>query len=202
MARIDQSENLILTWVITRLRSELGLDERTCYASVEPLAPLIPKSGAWFVAVSPEAGYFVPGEQKVLSADWQGGNTTETVQLVVTIYTRMALDSTDHADKRLLDATRGMLERKQQVLAALVGWDLQTTSGHEMLRSLMYATRSSKPAIVRSDESGIVLGLLQISFEAVFDWNTKEVDDIPGLGTMTEAQLGTFNESELSILLE
>ena len=128
MTRVDTTESAILEAITTRLRTELSLGARTCYVSVEPLAPLIPLGGPWFVAVSLRDGFFEPGEQAVF-ASILPGNTTEAVDFTVTVYVRMAIDSAQHAVKRLSDATRGLLTRKAQVLKALVGWDLLTASG-------------------------------------------------------------------------
>lgn len=201
MARVDTTESIVLDRIIARLRSELGLDERTCYASVEPLAPIIPKGGPWFVSVSLLDGIFEEGEQSRLTLPTLSGNTTEAVDFKVTGYVRMDLDSTDHAIKRLSHATRGLLGRKRQILKALVGWDLLTTSGNAFLRSLMFATRSAKPMMVRSDDlPGLILGMLTVDFRAVYDWTADDTVPGPALSTMTLDRLATLTLDELANL--
>ncbi len=201
MARVDTTESIVLDRILARLRSELGLDARTCYASVEPWAPIIPKGGAWFVSVALLDGVFEEGEQGRLTLPTLAGNTTEAVDLKVTGYVRMDLDSTDHATKRLSHVTRGLLERKRQILKALVGWDLLTTSGNAVFRSLMFATRSAPPIMVRSDDlPGLILGMLTIDFRAIYDWTAD--DTVPGiaLSNLTLSQLATLTLDELANL--
>ena len=205
MTRVDTTESLILDRIAARLRTELGLDARTCYVSVEPLAPVIPPGGPWFVSVSLRDGLFEPAEQSRLLAPGAAGNTTAAVDFTVTAYVRMELDSAAHAagllgvTARLADASRGLLERKRQILKALVGWDLLTAAGNEVLRSLLFATRSYRPVLVRSDAiPGLALGLLQVDFRAVYDWTAGR--NAPALSTLTLDQLAALTVEELAAL--
>jgi len=198
MARSDTTESVILDRIITRLRSALGLDSRSCYESIEPLAPVIPAGAPWFVAVSLDAGTFVQGEQSRLTTLEAPGNTTESIEISVTAYTRITLDSTDRAVARLTDVSRGLLERKRQLLSALVGWDLLTANGNTMLRALLFAIRSSKPMVVRSDDRNQSWGLIQLQFQASYDWVSWK--PAPSLTTLTLERLRTLTQNELATL--
>ena len=71
------------------------------------------------------------------------------------------------------------MTRKRQILKALVGWDIATTSGNAVLRNLIFATRAAAPMMVRSDGSpGIILGLMQLDFQSTYDWTAD--DTVPG----------------------
>jgi len=200
MTRVDTTESIVLDRTLARLRSELDMDERTCYASVEPLAPVIPMGGPWFVAVSLRDGTFEGSEQGRLTLPTLSGNATEAVDLTVTAYVRMALDSSDHAFRRLSDTSRGLLFRKRQILKAMVGWDLLTGSGNEVLRSLMFATRAARPMMVRVDNRpGLILGMLQVDFRAVYDWTDDTVSSL-ALSTLSLQQLSTLTLDELANL--
>jgi hypothetical protein len=131
--------------------------------------PAIPKGGEWFIAISPTEVQFIEGEQAP-------PNVTEEWGIVLTIYTRIALDSTDHGEKLLRDATRGLLVLKREVLRALIGHDLQTESpddtGDTFVRQLVFARSCSRPWILEKDgEPRHMLGFFSIDFGIHFDWD-------------------------------
>jgi hypothetical protein len=170
MARVDVTQDVVLERILARLRSELGLNERQCYETLDALAPpAIPKGGEWFVAISPTEGQFIEGEQA-------SPNVTEEWGIIATIYTRLALDSTDHDEKLLRDATRGLLVLKKELLAALIGRDLQLESaddtGDTFVRQLIFARTCHRPMILeRQGEPRAMLGMLSIDFGIHFDWD-------------------------------
>lgn len=170
MARVDVTQDVVLERILAKLRSELGLNNRQCYETLDALAPpAIPKGGEWYVAISPTEGQFVEGEQAP-------PNVTEEWGIIVTIYTRIALDSTDHDEELLRNASRGLLVLKRAVLRALVGRDLQLESpddtGNTFVRQLIFARTCHRPVIMeREGEPRAMLGMLSIEFDVHFDWD-------------------------------
>jgi len=161
MPRVDVTQDAVLNRLVEHLREALGLDKRQVYETLEPTAPpIIPKGGPYFVTVAPGAGQFVTGEQQI-------HNVTEEWSVVVTGYTRIKLDSTDHDEKVLRDAKRGLLEIKRLLLKALVGQDLTTKYSEEFLRNLLYARNVTNPQHDRT--KGI--GWISIEFGVDFDWD-------------------------------
>tara|TARA_Y100000310_G_scaffold6676_1_gene7496 strand:- start:5938 stop:6441 length:504 start_codon:yes stop_codon:yes gene_type:complete len=165
MARVNVQQTDVLERIVLRLRDQLSLNDRQCYETLEPLAPpVIPKGGEWFVSVSPGEGEFVPGEQVP-------ANITEQWHVIVTAYTRIKLDPTDHDAKLLRDASRGLLTIKRSVLKAIVGHDLTTGSvdspDDTFLRNLLYASRSHKPNYDVEKQ----IGWIAIEVVVDFDWD-------------------------------
>jgi len=158
--RIDVTQETVLEAVVDQLRTQLGLNRRTCWETLEPLAPKIPKSGEFFVTVSPGPGQFVEGEQQV-------GNITEQWTITVTAYSRIKLDSTDHDEKLLRDARRGLLQAKRKILQSLVGQDIQDPDRDVFLRQLLYAISCSRP----EHDSSKHIAWISLEFGVDFDWD-------------------------------
>jgi len=158
--RVDVTQTDVLELVVKHLREQLELNERTCWETIEPLAVQIPRGGPFFVTVAPGEGQFEPGEQAPR-------NITEEWSITVTGYTRPKVDSTDHDEKLLRDAARGLLVVKHKILKALVGEDIQNKNRDEFLRQLLYAQHSSRPQFDK--EKGI--GWISIDFGVEFDWD-------------------------------
>ncbi len=163
MARSDITQTDVLTAIMLQLRSSLGLNARQCFETLEPLSPpVIPKGGDYFVSVAPGEGVFVDGEQAA-------GNCTEEWSIIVTAYTRIRLDSTDHEQLLLQDTSRGLLILKAKILAALVGGD-PTSGGNPFMRDLIFAQQAERP---RHGDMGKAqdIGSISIYFGVHFDWD-------------------------------
>ncbi len=159
MARSDATQTDVLTVIVAKLRSDLSLNERNCFVTLEPMnPPIIPKGGDFVVSVAPGEGAFVEGEQ-------YEGNVTEEWTIIVTAYARTRLDSTDHDQKLLQDATRGLLLIKGQILASLVGAD-PAIGGDEFARDLIFAQRAERPIVTQQG-----VALMSINFGVHFDWS-------------------------------
>ena len=90
MARINVSENRILASVVALLRASLGFDESTCYEVASPDdVPAVPIAGDWWCTVAGGDGQFDPGNQ-------DSSQCSEETEIVVTAYTRIMTDRTDH----------------------------------------------------------------------------------------------------------
>lgn len=164
MVRVDLTQDRVLEQIVAHLREELKLNDRTCYETLDPLSPRIPKGGEYFVTVSPDDGVFVEGEQVA-------PNVTEEWGVIVTAYSRIRLDSTDHDERLLYNARRGLFELKRKILKALVGQDL-TYQGKEFLRNLFYAKHSSRPQAVEiAGTKGSGLALISVVFGVDWDWD-------------------------------
>jgi len=159
MSRADVTQTDVLTAIATKLRSELNLTDRTCFVSLEPYPIAIPKGGDYFVTVAPGDGVFVEGEQ-------YPGNCTEEWTIIVTAFSRMMLDSTDHDLKVLQETTRGLLILKAKLLEVLVGAD-PTSGGNTFVRNLIFAQRAERPAAGQDN----ILAWISLDFGVHFDWN-------------------------------
>ena len=166
MSRIDIKQDVVLERVVARLRDQLKMNDRQCYETLDAFSPpIIPKGGAWCVAVSAGDSAFETGEQAP-------GNFTEDWDITVTAYTRMALDPADHAEKLLRAKGRGMLVLKRKILAALVGHDLTNEDADTFLRTPLYAKRAHRPVVIESlDGTKTLLGLQSVDFGVDFDWD-------------------------------
>ena len=164
-SRNDVEQAAVSTSILARLRTALDLNERQVYETVSAdYLPKIPKGGEFFVALSWLDGDFIDGEQTP-------GNLTEETGIAVTAYTRIRLDSTDHDEALLRDATRGLFILKKQILAALSGFDLHTDSGDSFLRQLLYARRCNAPASGEITDGKVSIGLITLEFGVAFDWS-------------------------------
>lgn len=162
MGRADVTQDAILERFVARLRDQLDLNKSTCYETINPESPSLPKSGDFFCTVNPGESAFVDGEQDV-------GNVTEQWNVDVTVYSRVRLDPADHDEELFRNERRGLFVLKQKVLKALVGWDPQTKSRQEFVRQLIYATHAKPPQYDR--DQGI--GWLTITFAVDFDWDLE-----------------------------
>jgi len=161
--RIDVTQSAVLDRLVEFLRAELPLEERSCYLAIEPLSPpVIPKSGDYFVTVSPGPGNFVEGEQVPV-------NVTEEWSITVTAYTRVRLDSTDHHRQLMLNASRGLIILKRRLLKALVGVDLaiEANGTEGFLRNYLYAKSATQPQW--DEKKGIAW--IGVDFGVDFDWD-------------------------------
>lgn len=164
MPRIDIDQATVLKLIGKALRAALNLNDRQVYETLSPdYLPRIPKGGDYFVAISPLDGAFHEGEQVP-------GNLTEEWGVAVTAYTRIKLDSTDHDEHLLRDASRGLLVLKGKILAALVGQDPATEEGDTFLRQLLFARSCRQPAVGELPETKTSIGLVTIEFGVNFDW--------------------------------
>ncbi len=161
MARVDVTQATVLERMLAYLRSALNLNDRQCYECLQPDAPpRVPVGGECFVSVSPGEGEFIGGEQIC-------ENLTEEWTVTVTAYARIQLDSSDHDEKVLRDAGRGLLILKEKILRTLVGQDLITLDGDTFLRNLLFAQHATRPAHDR--DQGIAW--ISLTFGVHFDWD-------------------------------
>lgn len=167
MARVDVTQEVVLDRIIERLRSQLALNDRQCYETLDPNSPpAVPTGGEYFLTVAPGDGEFPDGEQAA-------ENITEDWSVTVTAFSRIHLDQTDHDKEVLRNASRGLLAVKKKVLAALVGHDLAEQDTDTFLRQLLYISRCGRPELVSRDGAnrGIALATLQLDFGVSFDWD-------------------------------
>ncbi len=165
--RIDVEQSIVLERVVAQLRSALNLGERQVYETLDQnYLPRIPKGGDFFLAISAGPGTFPEGEQIP-------ENITEDWSVFVTGYTRIQLDSTDHAEKILRDTSRGLLTIKRKILAALVGQDLTTEEGDTFLRQTLFAKSCTQPEVKEPPDSKLTMqfGIITLEFGVSFDWD-------------------------------
>ncbi|MCP4539923.1 MAG: hypothetical protein GY832_22515 [Chloroflexi bacterium] len=179
MSRVDVAQHDVYDWIVSFLRLELDLGERSCYLTLDPDSPpIIPPSGDYFVTISPASGEFTQGEQIP-------GNISERSDVTVTVYTRIRLDSTDHDRQALLDASRGLIGSQMRVLAALVGKEIEGDDGETYLRVLAHTTHSTMP---RFDKARGI-GSMGVDVGIEFDWDLST----------SEEELSTSSDSPSSV---
>lgn len=161
--RVTQIE--ALTALAEYLQTALNLNARQCFVCLNPLgdavAQIVGSSGGdrW-VSVAPGGGEF-PFEQTIPEQCYEAGTA------VITGYVRMALDTPGREAELLLNATRGVLQFKRDILRAITGTDLETSEGSPFLRELLAPVRASQPDYDPSRKTGWV----QITVPLEFDWN-------------------------------
>jgi len=128
----------------------------------------VPIAGDWWCTVAAGDGQFVEGNQ-------EPGQCSEESEVIVTAYTRIMTDRTDHAENLLHDPQRGCLFMKRKLLSALVGKDLQTSTGDFFLRQWLWAARSSRPKAGNHSETGELIGSIQLTFRIEFDWDLESL---------------------------
>lgn len=165
MARIDVTGNVALASVVTHLRAVLGFAPEQCYEVANPDAiPSIPITGDWWCTVAAGDGQFIEGDQ-------DESQCSEQTEVIVTGYTRILTDQTDHAEDLLHDSARGCMEMKRQILRALVGKDLVTDTGDTFLRQYVWANRCSPATVGSLEGNDALIGRIQLTFRLEFDWD-------------------------------
>lgn len=150
----------ILTAIVTRLRSQLGLDAATCFLSLNPDNTPNPNPGTFFLVVSPMAGDFDEG-------NFAGGATQQaTIQagVIVRVYSPVQVDEPHHDTEWLTNTTLGIIERMRLVLKALAGHDLEN-NGEGILSQPIFPQSQTFGRFDRS------LGYGELTFTVLFDWN-------------------------------
>lgn len=162
--RVDIQEVDVYTSILTRLRSQLGLNTSNCSLSISPDDGdvVTPTGGNYFLNVGPGGGEF-PADAQEGGGDSQ---CTENLTVLVAIYTKIRTDSVTEDTQTLTEATRGLLAIKRKVLKALVGFDLLDAAGHSFLRKLVLASHTMRPGI-RRNKNG--LAWLTVAFVIGFD---------------------------------
>jgi len=164
MSRIDTTEDIVLTRIVARLRSELTLPDHRCYETLEPLVdPPVPKGGDYFLTVSPGDGRFDEGMQVGGGAD----QLMEMSSVTVTAYSKIVLDPGDRATQILHKVSRGMLPIKKLILGSLVGHDLLDGDGNSLLRAYLYAIQSWRPRYNKDSK----IAMIAVGFGTDYDWD-------------------------------
>jgi hypothetical protein len=164
MGRIDVTQTVVLDSLLTRLRSQLGLNERQCYPTLDPQENVAPPGGDYWLTVAPGSSQYPPGEQTT-------DHLNDVWTVIVTIHSRMRMDPAGHAQEQLLNAVRGLWVIKGKVLKALIGQDLQDPTGNEFLRERLYIVRGTPGEAREDDRKGWCQAFMHLEFGVPFDWN-------------------------------
>ena len=165
MKCVNVTGNTVLASVVSWLRSALNFQPEQCYEVANPdEIPSVPIAGHWWCTVAGGDGQFVEGNQ-------DASQCSEQTEVIVTAYTRIQTDMTDHAENLLHDPARGCFEMKRRLLKALCGVQLVTPSGDLFLRQSVWASRSSPPRNGKHSETGEFIGMIQLAFRIEFDWD-------------------------------
>src|ERR1700724_3528949 len=100
-ARVNVTGTQVLASVVALLRAKLDFDESTCYeVNNADDVPGVPIAGDWWCTVAAGDGQFERGNQ-------DPSQLSEETEVIVTAYTRIMTDRTDHAENLLQDPERG-----------------------------------------------------------------------------------------------
>lgn len=162
MARVDTTQVAVLTAVRDRLIEGMPLNESSCFVSLYPIPPNLPP-GDFFITVAPAGGKYDESMH-----EGGGENTTaEMASVVVTLFTRLALDRKGRDGATLLNEVRGILVHKQRVLRLLSGHDLEF-EGDQILMNLMCPLEAGAPEALEAERK---LSFLQLHFSTDFMWD-------------------------------
>ena len=99
MKCVNVTGNTVLASVVSWLRSALNFQPEQCYEVANPdEIPSVPIAGHWWCTVAGGDGQFVEGNQ-------DASQCSEQTEVIVTAYTRIQTDMTDH----LADAQKAAL---------------------------------------------------------------------------------------------
>jgi hypothetical protein len=169
MPRVDTTFDIVLTAIAERLRTQLGINARQGYESVNPESPVFPPGGNTCIIVTPGDGTF-DAEMQI------GGGAAQLshrASVMVTYYTNQKLDSTHHSEKTLHDSKRGLMRWMRKILRVLVGHDLVDPDGNTFLRQTLYATHSYRPYV----DANTGMARISLEFGVDFDWDLTDDDD-------------------------
>lgn len=165
--------------VLTTLRERLiekvpAYTEANCFILDQPIPPDFP-IGREFCTVAPGGGAFV-------EATFAGGGyttLTENATTVVTPMVRQVRDAPRTASKALLSQSDGLLERKWQILRALLYGDFdlsitddQTALTRILLREQLSIRVADPPGFTQIGQTQM-MGL-SMTFNTPFDWGLPE----------------------------
>jgi len=160
MGDITQSD--VVKSLVTRLRDQLSLNERQCYRTIHPLTKARTPPGDWWVTVSAGEGYFD-------APLFEGGGRnqlSEDLQVTVTGYSRVRLDSTGHDEQLLDELERGLFHIKRRLLDAVAGIDLLDADGNPFLREFLVPRSATRPEYDEAEYTGWI----SIVFSMQYDW--------------------------------
>lgn len=160
MSRADTTPISLLQWVLAQLRTQLGLNEATCFLAADDLAPAQLPPAALFLTVTPLEGTFRVPEQTP-------GNAYEDWSFRVRIYLRLARDRPGVDETRLVHPTDGILAWKRKVLKALCGQDIAAAN----IGGTLAATASTRLVWLRAAKQEIEYASLAVDFTLPFGWD-------------------------------
>lgn len=157
----------ILTAIVEHLRGWFGLTPATCYETLYADAPRQNRAGDFVLTVSMADGAFD------VDAQHGGGRGTvwEAMDVEVSAFTRIKVDGKNPDTAMLLDARRGLLQRKREILSAMIGANLAIDGGNVLVDSIV-AKYSTRPGFDGST------GMITITFALAYKWQL--IDREPG----------------------
>lgn len=170
MGRADVTQDVVLQRITSILRNALGLNESTCYETLEPPGYTAIPAASFWITIRPGHGHFHENEQSPVQC-------IETWNVQVTLYAKVALDRAGHDRETLLEAARGLYPNKLKVLKALVGIDPTTdgtTDGDTFVRQLVYCTGCSMPQVASIENTpNRGIGYMTLDFDFSWDWDLR-----------------------------
>ena len=160
--RVDVTLEDVLDAFLARLRSELGLNDRTCFLWLQRSGPPPPVPDDVFITVEPDGGTF---DAAMITGGGANQVTVETT-IGITIHSLVRLDPGGRDAYVLQDSTRGIMPMLTSVLRALVSHDL-LVGGNQCLRELLMPTGFERPQRLEGEKRATITVVFNISF----DWD-------------------------------
>lgn len=164
----------VLLAVVAKIQANVAAleNEPTCFVSATTW-PEVSVQDNLFCTVVPGDGQF---DQGIVDGSGNIG-VCEIFPVIVTIWSHIEVDQIERFQQGFVDAQRGLLTIKQQVLQALAGKNLdgETYQGNPsvLLMEALMPTRSHVQTEKVDDDE---FGGISISFDAKFNWNLGGVD--------------------------
>ena len=157
----------ILTAIVEHLRGWFGLKAADCYETLYADAPKLPRAGDLTITVSMADGVFD------VDAQHGGGRNQvfEAIDIEVSAFTRIKVDKQNPDTAMLLDARRGLLQRKREILSAMIDAHITVDSGSVLIESIV-AKYSTRPGFDGTT------GMITITFALAYTWQL--IDREPG----------------------
>lgn len=174
MSYQDVTQDQVMAAVLLKLRTDLGLNEFTCYETEHPnLMPELTGTSTVIVTVTPGDGDFPIEEQG-------SPQLAENSDVHVSWYTKIQLDRQSKIKNMLHEAQRGILPWKKRILRSLLPRpadhadgpnELLLPSGNRFLRDQIFA----KSYIRAGYDDQKMIAWATLIFGLNFDWDLTPV---------------------------
>lgn len=165
--RTDIKQDELHNVIIRLFREALDLSESRCYEVTEPdQLPKVPSGSEYVLTLCFGDGDF-PIEQQ------HSEQCCESLDLTVTAFSRVNLDSSNTDRMLLHDDRRGLLILKHKILKAVFDDpDPARESGQGFLRSYLSVRRSIRPGVASVGDKGVItVGRVAVVFDVTWDWD-------------------------------
>ncbi len=169
MPRSNAQQTEVLKAIVDHYRTTLSLDNARAFLSIESVSARIPRSGDWWLTISPGEGNF---DQEMIAAGVVE-QCTEDSRFIVSGHLRQFLDPTDEDAELLVGNTESLLNLKRTILKTICGVDL-LVGGNTFSRELISPLSVRAPILyepIDQEEGGLQIAVISVTFGLSFDWD-------------------------------